>query len=137
MSKSKVWLILVFSAILLSSCSVRQNPKIRLLDAKIAAGVDAGYMPVGVTSVFPAGTSKIFCWFSWKDAGKDTKVMAKWHYLTDDIPVLDYTFVIPRKEGSGSVSLSMPEGKTLPAGLYRVTLELDKRPLKSLTFKVG
>jgi len=136
MVKSKAWLIVMFAAILLSSCSVQQNAKIRLLDAKTAVSVDDKYMPVQATNVFPVGTSKVFLWFSWADARKDIKILAKWHYVTDDIPVLDYTFAIPRKTGTGSVSLSMPEGKTLPAGLYRVTLELDKQSLRSLTFKV-
>ncbi|MFH0764366.1 MAG: hypothetical protein V1927_05130 [Candidatus Omnitrophota bacterium] len=136
MMKPKAWLAVTFAVILLSSCSVQQNAKIRILDAKTSVSVDDKYMPVQVANVFPAGTSKVFLWFSWADARKDIKIMAKWRYVTDDMPVLDYAFAIPRKTGTGSVSLSMPEGKTLPAGLYRVTLELDNQSLRSLTFKV-
>ena len=124
-------------AILLSSCSVQQSSKISIIDAKTAVNVDDKYMPVGATNVFTPDTSRVYCWFSWSRAEKETKVVAKWHYLTDDIPVLEYTFAIPRREGSGSVSLSMPDGKVLPAGMYRVTLEVDKKQLKALTFKVS
>jgi len=122
--------------ILLSSCSGQKDTKIHLLDAKIASGVDDKYMPVNITNVFPEGTQKAFLWFSWKDAAKDVKIMARWTYVRDNIPVLDYPFIIPREEGQGSVALTMPEGKALPSGLYRVTLEFDKRELTSLTFKV-
>ncbi|MFA4981861.1 MAG: hypothetical protein WC592_05260 [Candidatus Omnitrophota bacterium] len=104
---------------------------------KTAMGVDDKYMPVNPMNVFPDGTTRIFCWFSWKDARKDVKILARWRYVTDDISILDYTFAIPRKEGSGSVSLAMPEGKTLPPGLYRVTLNAGHRELKSLEFNIS
>ncbi len=127
---------LFFIVFLLSSCSVGKDTSIWVTNAKMANGIDSDYMPVDATNVFPEGTSKVFCWFSWKAAKKDTNIKAKWHYVTDDIPVLDYTFVVPRKEGSGSVSLAMPEGNKLPPGLYQVTLASEGQQLKLLTFKV-
>jgi len=131
-----IFLPILAMFLILTSCSRQDAVPIRVTDIKTAAGVNDNFMPVNPMNVFPKETTKVFCWFSWKDAAKDVKLLAKWHYLTDDIPVLDYTFAIPRKEGTGSVSLSMPEGKTLPPGLYRVTLLLDKKELKSVTFKV-
>ena len=62
--------------------------------------------------------------------------MARWKYLSEDMPILDYTFVVPRREGQGSVALVMSEGKLLPVGLYKVTLELDQRELKSVPFRI-
>jgi hypothetical protein len=56
--------------------------------------------------------------------------------VTENIPILDYTFMIPRKNGTGSVSLEMPQGKTLPEGTYHVELLLKTKKLKSLAFKV-
>lgn len=129
-------LIVPFIVILLSSCSSQKDIKIHLLDAKMAGGVDDKYTPVNITNVFPEGTQKAFLWFSWKDAAKDVKIIARWTYVRDNVPVLDYPFIIPREEGQGSIALTMPEGKALPAGLYRVSLELEKRELTSLTFKV-
>ncbi|MBN2831485.1 MAG: hypothetical protein JXL82_04345 [Candidatus Omnitrophica bacterium] len=93
-------------------------------------------MPVGITNMFPAGTTKANCWFQWNNAKPNTSIMASWYYVTDDIRILDYTFDIPRKSGSGGISLAMPVGKELPSGLYRVDLKKDKRVLRSLTFRV-
>jgi len=119
------------------ACSAAQVDSIQITDAKTASSIDAQYKPVGPANVFPAGTAKVACWFSWKNASKDAKVIAKWHYLTDDISILDHTFAVPRKEGSGGVMLTMPEGKTLPPGNYRVTLDVSGRTAKSLYFKVA
>ena len=132
---NNVWAGLLI-VLLLSSCSPQENTKICLVDARTANGVDEKYRPVNVTSVFPEGTAKVFLWFLWKDAQKNLQLVARWKYLTEDIQILDYSFVVPRREGQGSVALAMPAGKTLPPGLYRVSLELDQRELKAVSFKV-
>ena len=111
------------------------NSSIKITDAKISAGIDEKLMPTEVKDVFPSGTKTVFCWFQWKGAQVDKKITASWHFITDDIHILNYDFAIPRKEGWGSVSLSMPEGKALPVGLYKVDLS-NTHKLKSLTFKV-
>ncbi len=129
--------VLVFLMIfILSACSLQQIAPISITDIKIATGIDEKLMPVSVTDVFPDGTQRVFCWFQWKDTKVNTTVMARWYFLTDNIHILDYNFMIPRKEGSGSVSLSMPEGKKLPVGQYRIDLNFGKQTLKSITFKV-
>lgn len=122
--------------ILLAACELRENKTIGIVDAKVATAIDEKLLPVNITSVFPEGSTKVFCWFQWKDAKIGTLITAKWHYVTDDINILDYAFAIPRKEGSGSVSLSMPENKKLPSGLYRVDLALGNNTLGSVNFKV-
>ncbi len=99
-------------------------------------GVDEKLKPVEVTNTFAPGTTTVYCWFEWNNAQPNTSIMASWHYLTDDIHILDYAFDIPRKNGSGSVSLSMPAGKGLPSGQYRVDLKKGKRTLTSITFKI-
>lgn len=120
-------------ALVLSACQM--NP-ITITGAKSAGGIDEKFMPVGVTDTFPAGTRQVFCWFQWKSAEVGTKIVARWHFVTDNIHILNYEFSIPRKEGSGSVTLAMPEGKILPAGLYKVDLSIGESVLKSLAFKV-
>lgn len=134
--KFRLVLPLLFIILALSACSELSAGKIHITDAKIAAGVDEKLMPVRVTDVFPKGTRTVFCWFKWKDAEINTPIIAKWYFVTDDIHVLDYTFKITRKEGAGNVSLSMPEGKLLPSGSYRLDLMLGGRKLKSRTFEV-
>jgi len=132
---------LAMVAALLIACLIagyckREAYKFVLIDAKITTGLDDKFMPVEVTDNFLANTSKVCCWFQWKDAPKDTKIISHWYYVTDDIPVLDYTFIIPRKNGIGSVSLEMPQGKTLPIGTYRVDLLLQNKKLKSVAFRI-
>jgi hypothetical protein len=119
----------------LSSCSFFANP-IRIIDAKTAVAVDENIMPIKATDAFPKGVSKVACWLKWDSARINTQVLASWHYVTDDIHILDYSFNIPKKEGTGSLALAMPEGKTLPPGRYRVDLSCNKRILKTINFTV-
>lgn len=121
---------------LIPACSLLQPNKIYITDAKMSLGIDDKLMPVQATGLFPKGTSKIFCWFQWKNAEINIPIIAKWHYVTDNIPVLVYTFKIPRKEGNGSVSLTMPEDKPLPSGEYKIDLTVNNAVLKSLVFRI-
>ena len=123
---------LVFS---LSACSLIEG-NIGIVDAKIVTSVDERLMPVKVTDIFPKGTTAVSCWIQWKNAAINTEIVARWHYVTDDIHILDYTLIIPKKEGTGSVTLTMPNGKELPGGDYKVDFFSGKRLLKSLTLKV-
>lgn len=109
---------------------------IHLVDAKTAVSVDENLMPVEITDAFPAGTSRVSCWIKWRDTKINTQLMTSWHYITDDVHILDYSFVIPRKEGAGSIVLSMPDGKNLPSGQYKVDILSGKRVLKSLKFRI-
>lgn len=113
-----------------------KNVGIHIVDAKMAVALDEQLMPVDITNVFPRGTKQVFCWVKWNNAKVNTEIKAKWHYLTDDIPILNNAFAIPRKEGSGGISLTMPEGKVLPMGTYRINITAKNRVIKSLTFKV-
>ncbi|MCX5696948.1 MAG: hypothetical protein NTU54_03080 [Candidatus Omnitrophica bacterium] len=133
--KKNICLVLLM-AFILSACSLQQTTAINITDIKTAKGIDEKLMPLGVTGVFPDGTQKVFCWFQWKNTEVNTTVMARWYFVTDNIHILDYNFTIPRKEGSGSVSLTMPEGKKLPVGQYRIDLNFGKQTLKSTIFKV-
>lgn len=127
---------LIFIIVLsVPGCALMDN-NIALIDVKTAGSVDKDLMPVGVTDVFPPGTRNVSCWIKWRNARINTQILSKWHYITDDIPILEHTFIVPKKEGAGSVTLSMPEGKHLPAGSYKVDLISNKRLLKSIAFKV-
>lgn len=131
-----VFIIILFAVLgAFCGCSLL-NRGIAITDAKIVTGVDEKLMPVQVMDVFPSGTTKVSCWFQWRDARINTQVLARWHYVTDDVHILDFNFNIPKKDGMGSVMLSMPEGKALPQGSYRVGLYLGKRLIRSLAFKV-
>ncbi len=110
--------------------------QVHFTNAKIATAVDENMLPVKVTNIFPAGTTQVFCWFQWQDSDVNTQIVAKWEYVTDRIHILDYAFSIPRRKGMGSISLSMPEGKTLPSGEYRINLTKEDQTLKSLLFKI-
>lgn len=114
----------------------RYSKSIWIKSAATAKGVDDKLKPVGVTREFVPGTSTVYCWFEWSNSEPNTSIIASWYFVTDDIHILDYSFDIPRKSGSGSVSLTMPAGKELPGGQYRVDLKKGKNTLTSLTFKI-
>ncbi len=120
----------------LSTYLIQPSKDFRIIGTSTAKEVNEKLKPVGITNTFPPGTSVIYCWFEWASARPNTSIMASWDYITDDIHILDYAFDIPRKNGSGSVSLSMPQGKELPAGVYRVDLKKNNRILRSLNFRV-
>jgi len=129
-------LLVVAVVFTLGTYFVRPSKNFKLIAATMAKEVNDKFRPQGITGVFPAETATVYCWFEWMDAKLDTSIMASWHYTTDDIHILDYSFNIPRKGGSGSVSLSMPPGKILPAGAYRIDLKHASRVLKMLTFRI-
>jgi hypothetical protein len=135
MFRKGMLLILLTAFFAVSGCSIFDK-EIKITDAKIVTGVDEKLMPVKILDVFPKDTSSVSCWFQWRDAKISAMIVAKWHYVTDDVHILDYNFTIPKKEGMGSVMLSMPEGKVLPSGSYKVELFSGKRLIKSLAFKV-
>lgn len=128
-------LVLVMS-FLLSACSMLPENTLVITEARMVTAVNEKLMPVEIKDVFPEWTQKVSCWFQWKNAKVNTAITAKWYYITDNIDILNYAFALPRAEGSGSVALSMPDGKKLPSGSYRVDLAASKDILKSLTFKV-
>lgn len=138
MRTRKISVFLFISVFLASlyACSSQQSGKINIVDAKIATGIDEKLMPIQVTNIFPAGTSRISCWIRWNNATINTEVVAKWHYVTDDTPISDYVLTIPKEEGTGSVELTIANEKGLPSGRYRVNLCLGKHVLRSLTFTV-
>jgi hypothetical protein len=106
-------------------------------DAKIVTGVDSQMLPIKVTNFFPKNTEKVSAWISWRDAKINIQILVKWHYITDDIPIYSYALTIPKKEGVANVVLAMPEGKSLPSGLYKVDILLKKKRLiKTLTFEI-
>lgn len=137
MSRNK-WIIAVIFliAVFAAYAYYARAGVIRLVDAKIATAIDENLLPLKATDVLPKDTSKVHCWIKWRDAKINTQLVVSWHYVTDDVRILDYPFTIPKKEGMGSIMLSMPNGKNLPSGQYRVNLLLGKRALKSLSFRI-
>ena len=137
MNRDNMMIVSMFliTALAVSGCDIGRSA-IHLVDAKIATAVDENLMPLKVTDNFPKGTAKVSCWIKWRDTKINTELVASWHYITDDIHVLDYPFIIPKKEGTGSIVLAMPDGKNLPSGEYKVDLILGKRVLKRLIFRI-
>ncbi len=131
--------ILVFILILsvLFVYNLSKHGDIVIQAAKIVTGVDKDMIPIKVTNFFPKNTSKVSAWISWKNAKINTQILVKWHYISDDVPIYDYNLNIPKRDGTANVILSMPEGKTLPSGLYKLTIWSGKKQLtKPLTFEI-
>ena len=131
---SFILLALIFS--LFRSPAVAAGGDIQITDIKMAHGIDEKYQPIGTSKDFTGDADKIYCWFEWKNAEAKSPITAKWTYLTEDIPILEYPFSIPRKQGAGGVALDMPQEKTFPAGTYEIQLLQDKKILKSLRFEI-
>jgi len=117
--------------------NLNKQKGIVIQEAKIVTGVDKELAPLKVTNLFPKNTTKVCAWISWANAKINTQLLVKWYYVTDDTPIYDYSLNIPKREGIANVTLAMPEGKTLPSGLYKVRILLGKKQLtKPLTFEV-
>jgi len=134
-------IILILSTFLVLPVIFLYNPSRRIdiiiREAKIVTGVDKQLTPLKVTNFFPKNTSKVSAWISWRNAKINTQILVKWYYVTDDVPIYDYNLNIPKREGIANVVLSMPEGKILPSGTYKVTILLGKKRLtKPLTFVI-
>ena len=128
-------LIITLSAIVLYNLT--RPTEIIIRDAKIVTGVDKQLTPLKVTNFFPKNTSKVSAWIRWRNAKINTQILVKWYYSTDDVPIYDYNLNIPKREGIANVVLSMPEGKTLPSGTYKVTILLGKKHLtRPLVFEI-
>lgn len=139
MRSKKIWIILVIPLALFAWFlhNTSRQKDIVIQEAKIVTGVDKDMAPLKVTSFFPKNTSKVSAWISWRNAKINTQILVKWHYITDDIPIYNYDLNIPKREGVANVVLSMPEGKNLPSGLYKVDVFLGKKHLtKTLSFEI-
>lgn len=139
MRRKKTKIILLVSSLLLILCAYNFNTRkdIIIQEAKIVTGVDKQMLPIKVTSFFPKNTSKVCSWISWRNARINTQILIKWYYVTDDTPIYDYALNIPKREGVANIVLSIPEGKSLPSGLYKVDILSGKKRLtKPLTFEI-
>ena len=134
-------IIVTVSILLMASCAVLvcrvfSSEKLKITEIKMAPAISKDLTPLKPADSFPSGTSRVFCWFKWENAEVNSQIVAKWYYTSENINILNYPFSIPRRDGSGSVLLSMPEGKTLPSGSYRIDLVVNNRILKSREFKI-
>ena len=130
-------LVFIFTLSALFVYNLSKHGDITIREAKIVTGVAKDMKPLKVTNFFPKNTSKVSAWISWRNAKINTQVLVKWYYITDDIPIYNYSLNIPKKEGIANVVLSMPEEKVLPSGLYKVTISSGKKQLtKPLTFEI-
>ena len=128
--------MLLTASIAISGCDIFSSGKLRVTDIKMAPSISENLMPLRPSDSFPQGTSRVYCWFRWENAETGSQITAKWHYTSENIDILNYSLAIPRHEGSGSVLLSMPEGKSLPSGSYRIDLVMNNRIVRSREFKI-
>ena len=128
--------VLLAASFAVSGCQMFSSEKIKVIEINMAAAINENLTPVKPADSFPGGTSSVYCCFKWENAEVNSQIIAQWHYTSENINILNYAFSIPRRDGSGSVVLSMPEGKTLPSGSYRIDLILNSHTLKSHEFKI-
>jgi len=112
------------------------NSKVHISDIKTTTGINKDFSPTEITSIFPYRSTKIYCWFKWQDSEVGTPITARWTYETDKIEVLNHTFKIPRRNGMGSIALSLPKSNPLPSGTYQVSLLHEKQILRRTSFQI-
>ncbi len=117
-------------------CARAAGDQLRITGIKTAHDIDDNFLPVHPQNKFPKSTVKVVCWFAWENARVESHLAVKWHYVTGDIPILTTDFSIPRKKGSGGVTLLMSAGKTLPPGLYEASFVFENKMVKSVRFEV-
>ena len=138
--KNNLLALTIFVPLVLAACSGQEG--LRITDAKMTTEiikdtVNQTITPLEVLNVFPEGTQRVSCWFQWADAPNNAEILAQWYFVNPEIHILDSTFLITKNSGSGGIALTMPLGKKLPSGEYRLDLTTQGKILKSLTFKVG
>jgi len=132
-----ITVVIIAAASALLFLSFGRPRDIVIQEAKMVTGVDKSMSPLKVTNLFPKDTAKVCAWIRWKNALVNTQVLVKWYFVSDDVPIYDYNLNIPKKDGIANVVLSMPEGKTLPSGSYKVTIFSGKNQLREpLTFEI-
>ena len=89
----KVAVLLPALALVTAACAYAAE-NFTIGEIRMAKGIDADFRPVEPMEVFPAGTSKVFCWFNSKDGDPSVPLLARWHYVTENIPVLEYKFTL-------------------------------------------
>ena len=135
--KTIIILVVLLILALLWILNPNKQRDIVIQEAKMVTGVDKDMAPLKVTNFFPKNTSKVSAWINWRNAKINTQLLVKWYYVTDDVPIYDYNLNIPKRDGIANVVLSMPEGKNLPSGLYKVYIFSEKkRPTKTLSFEI-
>ncbi|MBI4394932.1 MAG: hypothetical protein HY583_01930 [Candidatus Omnitrophica bacterium] len=107
-----------------------------ITNVKICLKVDRNRNPIHVTNKLPGGTQNVYAWFSWKNAPKSQTITARWHYVSEDIHILDSPVTLTRHSDQGVLILRMPEDKPLPSGMYRMDIEADGKVLNSTSFTV-
>ena len=128
--------VIIAASLTLPGCGIFPSGKFQITEIGTSFGIDKNLKPEKKADSFPAGTSSVYCWFKWRNADINMQLVAKWRYDSENTDILDYPFVIPREDGSGSVLLAMPEGKALPAGSYRIDIVTNKSVIRSHTFKI-
>ena len=124
-------------ACLLASCATAgSRMALQLTDVKMCRGLTDAQEPKDVTTVFPAGTEVVYCWFSWQEAPPNTEVVSRWSYVPDNLQVLDIPVRLTRDTSAGVFVLRMPSGKPLPGGMYQVDLMAHGHILRSIPFNV-
>lgn len=143
--KKKRWLIaviiiaIVLVALILGiifgggSCSVTTA---NLTDAAMASKIDANTMePITKTKVFAVDTPVIYATALLKNAPEDTKITAKWYYVTDDFDIASVDVMSTETSQYVSFTLTQPDAG-FPVGDYKVELYIDDKLSETLEFEV-
>lgn len=113
------------------------SSRLKITEALMTSRMNGARRPAQAASEFAAGTTAVYCWFSWKNAKPGLQMTTRWHYTSSLIPILDSSLTLNRVADNGVISLRMPAGKTFPTGSYRLDFEVKGEVVKSVSFAVS
>jgi hypothetical protein len=134
-------LLLVLSAVVVGCSSkpiVYTSPSLK--EIVLSPEVDKQLKPVNATSIFGTDTKQIFCSFEPLESSINSKVTARWMYVSGEAPGLtnyiiqDWSELVKQK-GPMAMFMNRPTNGW-PKGNYRVVLFVNDLQEISIPFKV-
>ncbi|MBI4549375.1 MAG: hypothetical protein HY714_00405 [Candidatus Omnitrophica bacterium] len=112
------------------------RPVFEITRALTSETPQAGTRIESVSTVFPDGIPKVYCWFFWKHGTPGTKLILHWYYLDRMTHLKDFSVMLPGPTGDLAVPLTHPAKETLPTGSYGIEFEQGGKIVKVCKFVV-
>jgi hypothetical protein len=140
--RASAWLIcLLLAAFLLGGCSLLAQDPPSVLSITMTDQIKEGTMePVRTLESFPTSAKLLYAVALVKSPRQGTKVDAEWSFDQEDSgafkPVDGSSVTFPKAGKQNYVAFSLKAVTTFNPGTYKVTILLDGKPARDLTFKI-
>ncbi|MDD3520293.1 MAG: hypothetical protein PHU65_03530 [Actinomycetota bacterium] len=124
--------ILLIMLPLLNGCSKKP---VEIQNIILSKNVDINGNPTEESDVFASGTQEIFLVIKITDMKSTDNITAKWTFLDENIEIDSKTF-IPEEKFSGNHVFKIKISQGFPFGNYEVSVFLNGKQVKTISFKV-